>query len=57
MPALLGEDGRQNLTERIYDQDTIFNGALELKMEQSPARDTLVASLLRLLRAGNLFLV
>ena len=57
VPALLGEDGRQSLTERIYDQDTIFNGALELKMEQSPARDTLVASLLRLLRAGNLFLV
>ena len=57
VPALLGEDGRQNLTERIYDQDTIFDGVLESKMEGSPARDALLASLLRLLRAGSLFLV
>ena len=57
VPALLGEDGRQNLTERIYDQDTIFDGVLESKMEGSPARDALLASLLRLLHAGSLFLV
>lgn len=56
-PDLLGEEGRQNLTERIYDQYSIFDGVLEPRMEQSPARDILVASLLRLLRAGSLFLV
>ena len=56
-PDLLGEDGRQNLTERIYDRDTISDGALEARMEQSPARDALVTSLLRLLRAGSLFLI
>ena len=30
---------------------------LEARMEQSPARDALVTSLLRLLRAGSLFLI
>ena len=40
-----------------YHRDPISAGALEARMEQSPARDALVASLLRLLRAGSLFLI
>ena len=56
-PELLGEDGRQELTEKIYSADTIQDGVLEDEMEHSPARDGLVAELLRLLQAGSLFLV
>lgn len=56
-PDLLGEHGRQELTEKIYSPRTIQEGALEHEMEYSPARDGLIAALLRLLRAGFLFLV
>lgn len=56
-PELLGEDGRQELTEKIYSAETIQDGVLEDEMEHSPARDGLVAELLRLLQAGRLFLV
>ena len=57
VPALLGEQGRQKLTERIYSKETIWDGVLESEMERSPARDAIVVSLLRLLRAGRLFLI
>lgn len=57
VPALLGEERRQELTEQIYSKETIWDGVLESKMEHSPARDAIVMSLLRLLRAGRLFLV
>ena len=56
-PNLLGEEGRQLLTEKLYSARTILEGALEHEMEHSPARDGLVAVLLRLLHAGCLFLV
>ncbi|WP_308856725.1 hypothetical protein [uncultured Oscillibacter sp.] len=56
-PQLLGEDGRQELTERIYTPDTITDGRLATLMERSPARDALVASVLRLLRRDRVFLV
>ena len=56
MPALLGEQGRQELTEQIYSsKELIWDGTLESEMERSPARDALVMSLLRLLRMGRLF--
>lgn len=54
---LLGEEGRQALTEKIYSTKTIQDGVLEYEMEYSPARDGLIAVLLRLLQAGSLFLV
>ena len=56
-PPLLGEDGRQCLTELIYSRETIFDGILETAMERSPARDTCVGTLLRLLRAGKLYVI
>ena len=56
-PNLLGEEGRQLLTEKLYSARTIREGALEQEIEHSPARDGLVAVLLRLLHAGCLFLV
>lgn len=56
-PALLGEDGRQNLTEMIYFADTIQDGILETMMERSPARDTTVNALLHLLRTRRLLLI
>lgn len=56
-PDLLGEEGRQDLTEKIYSPQTIREGMLEYEMEYSPARDGLISVLLRLLKAGCLFLV
>lgn len=56
-PALLGEDGRQRLTEMIYFAGTIPDGILGTLMEHSPARDTTVAVLLKLLRSRRLLLI
>lgn len=56
-PALLGEDGRQRLTEMIYTTETIQDGILETMMEHSPVRDDTVDALLRLLVTGRIFLV
>lgn len=56
-PSLLGEVNRQELTEKIYSSTTIFDGILESEMECSPARDTTVASILKLLRARRLLLI
>ena len=56
-PSLLGEDGRQRLTEMIYFAETIPDGILETLMEHSPARDTTVAVLLKLLRSHRLLLI
>ncbi len=55
--ALLGEDGRQNLTEMIYFADTIPDGILETMMEHSAARDNTVDALLQLLRTRRLLLI
>jgi len=57
VPALLGEAGRQELTEAIYTTATILDGILETNMEHSPARDATVRALLRLLRTRRLLLV
>lgn len=54
---LLGESGRQELTNLIYSADTICDCLLDTLMEQSPARDGTVASLLRLLQKRCLILV
>lgn len=56
-PALLGKDGRQRLTEMIYFAETIPDGILEVLMEHSPARDAVVAILLKLLRTHRLLLI
>ena len=56
-PALLGEDGRQRLTEMIYFAETIPDGILETLMERSPARDAVVTNLLGLLRTRRLLLI
>ena len=55
--ALLGEDGRQRLTEMIYFAETIPDGILETLMEHSPARDTVIGALLELLRTRRLLLI
>ena len=56
-PSLLGEDGRQRLTEMIYFAETIPDGILETLMEHSPARDATVAVLLKLLHSRRLLLI
>ena len=56
-PALLGEDGRQRLTEMIYFPETIPDGILDTLMEHSLARDTTAAALLKLLRTRRLLLI
>ena len=56
-PALLSEQNRQALTEAIYSTDTIFDGILETMMEKSPARDTVVQSVLSLLRKKKIMLI
>lgn len=55
--ALLGEDGRQRLTEMIYFAETIPDGILETLMEHSPARDTVIGALLELLHTWRLLLI
>lgn len=57
MPELLGEGGRQLLTETIYTQDNIADGMLETQMEHSTARDDTVSSILKLLQTRRLLLV
>lgn len=56
-PDLLGEEGRQELTNLIYSPDTICDRLLDTLMESAPARDRTVATLLRLLQKRCLFLV
>lgn len=56
-PSLLGEDGRQRLTEMIYRADTIQDGILDNLMEHSPVRDSTVDALLKLLQTRRLFLI
>ena len=57
VPELLGEANRQELTEKIYSNTTIFDGVLEAEMEHSPARDMTVASILKLVRTRRLLLI
>jgi len=55
--GLLGEANRQALTEAIYTFETIYDGILENRMENSPARDKTVQSVLGLLRKRKIFLI
>jgi hypothetical protein len=57
IPALLGEENRQKLTEAIYTRETIFDGILETLMGKSPARDEVVQAVLNLLRRQKIFLL
>lgn len=56
-PELLGDAGRQALTETIYNHTNILDGALEMEMERSPARDVTVTAILKLLRTHRLLLI
>ena len=56
-PELLGESGRQALTEKIYTNANIFDGVLETEMEHSPARDATTVAVLRLVRKRCLLLI
>lgn len=56
-PGLLGEANRQALTEAIYTKETIFDGILESRMEQSPARDITVKAVLGLARKKKVILI
>lgn len=56
-PELLGEDGRQSLTETIYLSSSISDGILETQMEHTHARDATVASILKLVRTHRLLLI
>ena len=53
-PELLGKAGRQELTNLIYSADTICDRLLDTLMESSSARDSTVATLLRLLQKHRL---
>lgn len=57
VPELLGESGRQALTEEIYTNANILDGILETEMEHSPARDAVTASILKLIRKRHLLLI
>ena len=51
---LLYEENRQALVEHIYTVDTIADNVLETQMEQVQARDSVVRTLLQLLRKKRL---
>jgi len=57
VPALLGEQNRQALTEAIYTTETICDGILETLMEKSPVRDDTVLAVLGLLRKKKIYLI
>lgn len=54
---LLGDRNRQNLTETIYTQETIFDNILEVQMEHAAVRDEVVSALLRLLKKKRILLL
>ena len=54
---LLGDRNRQNLTETIYTQETIFDNILEAQMEHAAVRDEVVSALLRLLKKKRILLL
>lgn len=56
-PELLGPEGRQSLTERIYTQETIFDNILESQMESAVCRDWAVKTLLSLLQKKRIVLL
>jgi len=57
LPQLLGKANRQSLTEAIYTTETIFDGLLEMKMEQVDKRDIATQGILGLLRKKRILLI
>jgi len=55
-PELLGSHHAQKLTMLLYKDDLSFDTTLEIKMEQSRYRDTVVDSVLGLLRKKHIIL-
>ena len=56
-PSFLGKDNWHTLVNTIYTTETIFDGILDAKMENSPARQTTVTAILGLLRKKRILLV
>ena len=54
---LLGTRNRQELTETIYTQETIFDSILEAQMERAAVRDEVVSALLKLLKKKRILLL
>lgn len=53
----LGEEKRQELTEAIYTQETIFDNILEVQMEHAEKRDEAVELVLALLKKKRILLL
>lgn len=56
-PELLGSENAQNLVERIYTKDTIFDNIMETQMERAGARDQTVKAVLSLLQKKRIVLL
>lgn len=56
-PALLGQEHKQALVERIYTTDTIFDNVLENQMAQAASRDRTVKAILSLLKKKRVVLL
>jgi len=55
--SLLGNNNTQNLVERIYTRDTIYDNILENQMEHATARNRTVEAVLGLLRKKRIILL
>ena len=56
-PKYLGSSNTQNLVERIYTRDTIFDNILENQMERAAMREKTVNTVLSLLRKKRIVLL
>lgn len=56
-PKYLGSNNTQNLVERIYTKDTIFDNILENQMERAAMREKTVNTVLSLLRKKRIVLL
>ena len=56
-PKYLGSNNTQNLVERIYTRDTIFDNILENQMERAAMREKTVNAVLALLRKKRIVLL
>lgn len=56
-PKYLGSNNTQNLVERIYTKDTIFDNILENQMERAAKREKTVSTVLSLLRKKRIVLL
>lgn len=56
-PKYLGSNNTQNLVERIYTRDTIFDNILENQMERAAMREKTVNTVLSLLRKKRIVLL